>query len=140
MAELLVMAKNNTHEDPEVDRSGCYKRGYVVNVMPDKHPWGKKECLPKFVVIKIPGVPVEKVRKYIDMEMHAIIPDKIYRRRAWQIRWDDLPAGAKSKLADGSLTIKATSDYVGEYDYTWDQIKSFFRNMVTETDEKENLT
>jgi len=51
MAELLVRLKNNTHSDPVKDRM-CYKRGDVVLVMPDGHPWGNSEGLPDFVVIR----------------------------------------------------------------------------------------
>jgi len=51
MAELLVRLKNNTHSDPIKDRM-CYKRGDVVLVMPNGHPWGISEGLPDFAIIK----------------------------------------------------------------------------------------
>ncbi len=56
---------------------------------------------------------------------------KIYRRRKWQIQWNELPQGAKDKLiATGELTIKAGS-YSGAFDYTWAQVKNFFLNHTT---------
>lgn len=65
MAEFLIKAIDATHSDPEKDKRGCYKRGDFVVVMPDGHEWGKEERLPKFVVVKIPGLSVETAKKYI---------------------------------------------------------------------------
>lgn len=134
MAEILIKAKDTTHPDPEKDRRGCYKRGMPVAIMPDGHEWGKEERPPKFVVLKLPGVPVEKVRHYIEPETTPV-PDPsgnfpVYRRRLWQISWADLPKGAKDKLAAGTLTIQAGT-YDGPYDYTWAQVKAYFRKVST---------
>jgi len=41
-------------------------------------------------------------------------------------------------LAAGGLTIKA-GDYAGDYDYTWTQIKAYFRNLKTGLDETGDL-
>ena len=140
MAEILVKAISVTHLDPDKDRSGCYKQGYPVVVMPDDHPWGTGEGLPQFVIIYIPLISVAKVLKYVDMQMDGVEPDEVYRRRKWQIRWDDLPAEAITKLEnDGELTIKAIGAYQGDYDYTWVQVKQYFRNLETDTDETEDL-
>ncbi len=51
MAELLIRLKNNTHAYPAKDRM-MYKRGDIVVVMPDGHPWGISEALPDFAVIR----------------------------------------------------------------------------------------
>ncbi len=143
MAEILIKAVNATHADPDKDRRGCYKRGMPVVVMPDGHSWGAQEGLPKFVVLKVPGVSVEAVNKYINPE-HEDTPDEngtypIYRRRLWQIRWAALPLAARNKLAsDGELTIKVGA-YSGEYDYTWTQVRQYFRNLKTGLDETGDL-
>ena len=143
MAEILVMAINKTHADPLVDRRGCYKRGYPVVVMPDGHIWGGDERLPKFVVIKVPGVSVDRILKYIQPELEDT-PDAngeyhIYRRRLWVVRWAKLPTKAKNRLQkNGELIVKA-GDYAGEYDYTWAQIKNYFRNQKTGLDESDEL-
>jgi len=141
--ELLVRAKNNTNADPEEDRRGCYKRGMVVLIMPDGHQWGNGERLPGFVVIKIPEISVAKAQKYIAEQYQGVDADGVpirYRRRLWQVRWDDLPAAAKTRLAnDGELVIKATDAYSGSFDYTWTQVKSFFRNLETNLDETADL-
>ncbi len=65
MASLLVMAKNNTHIDPIVDKRGCYKKGYIVVVKPDNYTPSRSECLPSFVVVKIPEVTEEVARNYM---------------------------------------------------------------------------
>lgn len=145
MAQILVFAGNNTHSDPDKDRSGSWKRGYCVIVFPDSHTWGAKEGLPKFVKIKVPLIGAARVRKYIDPEMSDTETDDfgrpiIHRRRLWTIRWNDLPLAARQKLlSEGELIIKATAAYTGSFDYTWAQVKVFFRNLKTGTDETEDL-
>jgi hypothetical protein len=148
MCEILVKAVSVTNPDPDKDQRGCYKRGYLVLIMPDGHVWGREEGLPKFVVIKLPGVPVdnEKIRKYTEewKAMTGLDPDggpiiETQQRRRWQIRWVDLPQAARNKLAStGELVIKAGS-YLGPSDYTWAQIKHYFRNLETGLDEIEDL-
>ena len=143
MAQILIKAIDATHPDATKDRRGCYKRGMPVVVMPDTHTWGREEGLPTFVVIKIPGVPVEKVRKYIEPQLEDTTDEQgvypIYRRRLWKIRVADLPLAARNKLAnDGELTIKAGT-YSGSYDYTWNQVKTYFRNLKTNLDETEDI-
>ena len=140
MAQILIKAIDATHPDAINDRVGCYKRGMPVVVMPDTHTWGAEERPPKFIVLKIPGVPVETVKKYIEPELEdGEEQPKIYRRRMWRFRIDDLPAAAKTKLLkNGELTIRAGT-YDGSYDYTWAQVRSYIRNLKTNTDETENL-
>ena len=148
MAEILVKAVDYTHPDPDKDRRGAYKRGYPVVVMPDGHAWGGRERLPRFVVIKFPGVATDnpRLREYITPEYtDELDPDgvpmrNVYRRRLWRIRWDDLPAAAKARLRDdGELIIKASVAYEGPYDYTWAQVKSYFLNQRTLLDETRDI-
>ena len=135
---MLVKAIDATHPDPDKDRRGCYKRGMPVVVMDDGHEWGKEERLPKFVIIKIPLTSKDKIMKYIDPEPGLDVEGNIIidRRRMWKIRLADLPLLARNKLQlSGELTIKATSSYTETYDYTWTQIKPYFRNLLTGLDE-----
>lgn len=127
MAEILVKATNEIG----------YKRGMPVVIMPDGHPWGLEERLPKFVVLKIPLIGVAQVAKYI---VPQFLAGELIRKRRWQIRWDDLPAQDRNKLAtEGELIIKATAAYLGPFDRTWAQVKSFFRNLETGLDETADL-
>lgn len=131
MCELLIKASGNGTEP------GHYKRGMVVVVMPDNHPWGKEERPPTFVWIKIPLISVDAATKYIEEWKSG---DSLVDRRIWRIRWADLPVAAQDLLRDtGQLTIKATTAYTGPYDYTWDQVKAYFRNYLTGLDEMADL-
>jgi len=145
MAEILVKAQSVSNADAVKDRRGCYKRGMPVVVMPDGHSWGLEERLPRFVVIKIPTIAVSTVQKYLDQEREIIQGpggedrEVVYRKRRWIIRWVDLPAAAQNKLAStGELVIKAGA-YNGSFDYTWTQVKSFFRDQMTGTDETADI-
>lgn len=84
MAELLVKAVDAVHDDPEVDRRGCYKAGDIVACQPDGHPWGACECLPTFLVVRIPGLSVADARRYTEprtLNVTADGPEIIERRR-----------------------------------------------------------
>jgi hypothetical protein len=126
MAELLVKATvDNT--------SGRFNRGMPILVKPDAHPWGTLEALPTFVILKFPQISEARVAKY------AAAWNATTRRR-WQVRWSDLPLAARTKLqTEGFLVIKATDTYAGAFDYTWTQVKAFFRNLETGLDETEDL-
>lgn len=139
--EILVKARDWTVPDAEEDRRGSWKRGMVVTVKPDGHSWGTEEGLPRFVVIKIPLISVSRVEKYLAHQIETVNgEERVYRRRLWQIRWADLPLAARNKLNNnGQLVIKATAAYTGASDYTWAQVKPYFRNLETDTDETEDL-
>ena len=137
MAEILVKAQNTGQG------AFGWLRGHCVVVMEDGHEWGAEETLPKFAVFKFPGVPVEKVQKYLDTDADpnlGILEPTM--RRKWQIRWADLPLAARNKItANGGLTILvAAFGYQGAYDYTWAQVKQFFHNNVTNTDEAADIS
>ncbi|HTG44144.1 MAG TPA: hypothetical protein VK633_06395 [Verrucomicrobiae bacterium] len=133
MAELLVKAVDATNPDPMKDARGCYKRGMPVVVFDDGHEWGDQENLPTFALLKFPLIGKNALLKYTQKWEGN-------RRRRWQIRWVDLPLAARQKLATaGTLTIKATTAYPGPFDYTWAAVKSFFRNLETNTDETEDV-
>ena len=126
MAEFLIKAQDATNPDPKTDASGCYKRGDIVVAMPDGHQWGKAEGLPKFVVVKIPGVSVEAAKKYIESHTDDSDPANVVTliRRKYRIRVDDVPAAILSQLRDtGQVTV------------TWKQIKTYVQNKITGLDE-----
>jgi hypothetical protein len=56
-AELLVQAVDSPFE------KGA-KKGDVIAVRPDGWSWGKEECLPRYIVIKLTGIDVETSKKY----------------------------------------------------------------------------
>jgi hypothetical protein len=98
-----------------------------VVVMEDGHTWGAEETLPKFVVVKIPGVTADKARSFIDVQLDddagglnltAQGQRQAFRRREWGVNWATLPAGIKNTL----LTT-------GEVTVTVAQIRAFLRRI-----------
>lgn len=59
MVELLVKMISVTHPDSEKDKRGCYKRGDVVEVRRAGANYGKEECLPKFIVVRLTDISYE---------------------------------------------------------------------------------
>ena len=53
MSSFLIKAIDAVHPDSEKDRRGCYKKGYLVESMPNGAVWGKKQGLPKFIVVVV---------------------------------------------------------------------------------------
>lgn len=121
MAEFLIKAIDAHHPaDLIKDAGGCYKRGDVVVVMPDGHGWGKEERLPKFVVIKIPGLGVKEAKKYTEIEPDLSDPEghRVKRRRRYTMLLNNLPAQIKQSLnKDGEASI------------TFDQAKRCIKNV-----------
>ena len=115
MAEFLIKAVDAEHPDQEKSRRGCYKRGDVVCVRPDGHPWGAKEGLPRFVRVRVPGLEVAVVRALegAQEENDTGEPDvdadgipRTFRRRRWRFVLADLPAARRNELVStGATTI-----------------------------------
>lgn len=128
MAEILLKATSPKNPTPEQEPF-VYKVGMPVVVMPDGHPWGNAERLPLFCRINLPGVPVDKVMKYIEASREG---KRLRRRRVWQFTLDALPATAREKLFTvGELTIKVSPSYKGFYDFTWREIRNYLKNLDT---------
>lgn len=135
MAELLVKGV-----DSGTNIAGwTWLRGHPVVVMDDGHEWGAAEQFPAFAVFKFPGVPVATVQRYLADDGSATQEPTM--RRIWQIRWADLPLAARNLIkANGGLTIMvAAYGYTGPYDYTWAQVKTYWHNNVTNTNETADL-
>lgn len=144
MAELLIMARSATHPDPAKDRAGCWKRGMVVTVQPDGHRWGKRETAPAFCVLKMPGIPVDRVEKYLvaydvqdgfeeDGETARMAT---YRRRAWAVQLDELPSATRQKAdAAGELVMSRDGDL-----RDWDATKALLLDTRTGLRETKDIT
>lgn len=89
MCEIIIKAVDVTHPDPKEDQRGCYKREYPVAVYPDGTRWGNEERLPKFVIIKFPGVPVEKMQKYIEQHQEPRQEILQWNKLEWEERQRD---------------------------------------------------
>lgn len=133
MAELLIKAVDATHSNPDKDKA-CYKQGDVVIVQEDGFTWGNKELKPpaeggKFVVVQITGVTVAQLNTWCQnnwgiLAEHAELGerDEITRRRSIRIDVDLLPNNVRNIL-----------NRDGFYANTWANIRSYFRNKITDT-------
>ncbi len=151
MAEIVVRAKSApaSLSAAELRLTGKGK-GQILEVGADGKDWGAKVVWPNFAILKIPGITTGKVRKYIehhmaedptDLDWTAAAPVyNIFRLRKWTLRWSALPQGVKNTVIanNGVLTIKA-GGYAGPSDYTWQQVKQYFRNLDTGLDETVDL-
>lgn len=139
MAEALVFMGNNVHLDPDKDRRGCWKRGYVVVVKPDGHEWGREEdpalLVPprKFALLKLPGVSVARVERYL-VHQFDHVTGETFRRRLWQIQHAEFPAALRQKIANtGILTVGPDGDIF------WEQFRQYLMRLDTNTRETEAL-
>lgn len=99
MAELLVKAKKHWMDDLtfadlkelEPDQVNDYHArtqiGDVIVIKPDGWKWGKEECLPNFLIVKMPGVDVKEVEYLISSLFDVSVPDKprLMKRRRYRI-------------------------------------------------------
>ena len=87
MAELLVKAKAHwmdSLKQDEIDKmSNMQKEQYnsrsqigdVIVVRPDGWVWGKEECLPNFIVVKVPGMTIEEAKKHEEQLVEYVDKD-----------------------------------------------------------------
>lgn len=83
MAELLVRAKPHWMDDlkpGEVNKlspqdlqsyNARTQIGDIIVVRPDGWEWGREECLPNFIVVKLPTISIDTVKKYEETLMNA---------------------------------------------------------------------
>lgn len=130
---LVVKATDAVHPNPEKDRRGCYKRGMIVAVVSDRNGVSGVSALPTFAHLWIPLVAPEVLRKYAEEQRDLVFPEEPYRRRQWQLRWNDLPAGARNQLqSTGALIIKAHPAYTLTHDYTWPQVRNYLWDLLND--------
>jgi hypothetical protein len=106
MAELLVKAKvhwMDSLKQDDIDKLNKYdKRGYdartnigdVIAVRPDGWTWGKCECLPDYIVVKVPNVKEEDL-KYLE-DHHKADVDVAVSINIDKTTYDDVDKRAKT--------------------------------------------
>lgn len=100
MAELLVMTSDHTNLDQVLDAK-LHKRGDVIAIGEDGHPWGVKELsLPIFRVVKIAGEPADRFAFLMSPE-HPPGLDREYTMLRNRVCKLDLDTLAVSELAQG---------------------------------------
>ena len=123
MAELLVRAKGHwmdAHTQEQIDalkeehRESYHARtqiGDIIVAKPDDWSWGKEECLPTFLVVKMPGVDVATVEQYTQTLQQDVI--KVKTREIPKDLYDDATKRAKyiaEFRVQGDITILETKE------------------------------
>lgn len=106
MAELLILARDaEAVKDKHKDNG--WTKGDVVAVMPDGHRWGKRECPPRFYIVKVPGADVKEFADYATsrvIDTGLVEPDgktpilRMIAPRNFKIDINELPGDAKGSL------------------------------------------
>lgn len=136
MCDIWFTRYNNSNE-------GGYRQYMPVAATEDGVADTCSQTYLRFYLIRVPGVPAERVQKYFAPHL-AGVPDEsgdipTVARRRWILRAADFPLAARQKFqSQGYVTIKV-GDYDGPYDYTWSQVKRFFRDNMTGLDETEDI-
>lgn len=130
--ELLIKYSEATHPDPVEDMRGRAKRGMVVQIREDGATYGTRETLPRFALIKVPGVAAAEMAEYLAPEMDG---ETIVRYRRWQFMTAGMPPAWLDKITStGALTVRATLLYSGEeYDCLWDELRQHLYDHQTDT-------
>lgn len=94
--ELLVRST----DAPVPDSPGAWRRGDVVVVMPDGHPWGREELNPaKFRVVKRPGIAVRDADPRLTASVTQVTDgrEELVLRRQYRLESDDTTITDKTR-------------------------------------------
>lgn len=147
MCEVIFRARPSHRTDPTELRISGKRRGRIEAVMPDGYVWGNLEGPPLFAIMKLPGVPVSAMEKYLEPVMEPD-PDgepdgsemRVRRARRWELRFSALPRPVHDRLAMSTgLIVRSPPHFTGAADFTWVQLKRFFRDLETGQDETRDL-
>ncbi len=111
MAELLVRVKDKVNADFYLDCQ-CMKRGDVVHVGEDGHPWSKEEQTnPIWRILKVPDMDMATARTYLTPEVNTDpkSPSKTLQKRMFKIDLDDpaISSDSKTFVSDDKRTQPA---------------------------------
>lgn len=108
MAELLINLRHVSDD--------TWMPGQVIAIMPDGHKWGLDEKPPKFFVMQLPGVSIDKVRKLLESEYDDEHDTKSPLPRVWRELIDKIPETTMQTARNaGRIKLNSTD---------WDQIIS----------------
>jgi len=130
MAELLVRAQKHWMDDlkqEDVDKMTAIEKehyearcqiGDVVAVRPDGWKWGKLECPPEFVIVKIPDMKVEDA-EHFNKQLNEVVTEsgkerlKMVRFRKYALPKTDIETAKTSaqsiSLTESSLALKTVT-------------------------------
>ena len=117
-----------------------WKRGQVVAIYEDRPTYGSKEVPPEFYFIRLPGVPAAVAASKL-LKDNISADGTIVRRRVFRLRVADMPVAARNLMqTNGQLVIRVAAYWDNQsvfttWDYTWTQVKDYFRNDDSGLDE-----
>jgi hypothetical protein len=87
MDSLKTSEVNKLSEGEKQSYNSRTQIGDIIVVRPDGWVWGKEECLPNFIVVKVPSIPLETVKQYEQSLYDTTIPEKpvLLKRRKYRI-------------------------------------------------------
>ena len=126
--EFLVRAESHPMDkltQEEVDKLNSGQRdsynarlqkGDIVVVRPDGWKWGKCECLPEFIVVKVPGVPVntDYDRPLISAPIFVAPLDGSLHSKVLKVRKQAVPKVIMDELSLSSVSVveKTKADFI----------------------------
>lgn len=127
MAQFLIKAQepwNNASGDAPPERS---RLGDIIVVRPDNHVWGREECLPRFLVVKVTNMTYDDAKH---LEESLMVDDgldergnpkkKMAKVRKWQV-----PSAYMTKaLQDGVSVVEITLT---------NKQQAFIQNLIEKT-------
>ena len=108
-AELLVQAKDSPFD------TGA-KKGDIIVVRPDGWKWGKEECLPNYIVVKIPDIKYDDAKVYeqplyktktVTIDSKSVEQEVLVKKRKYNI---DALKVEQSITAESSVLSVASKD------------------------------
>jgi len=127
MALFLIYGKNNANSDPLKEARGCYKIGDIVEVLDDSKHDGDlvaNPVAPPFYLVRITGVTKEQALKYmapyIDPVTVGTENTVTLRRRLHNVEVDNIPLAVRQTLL--------ADRYI---EFTWQQVRNYIRNRMT---------
>jgi len=106
-AEFLILAFDTYGGDVESDRF-AWKIGHIVDVRPDGANYGTQERLPKFWIVKVPGITVAQAMEYLEPKMDQQQQIEIGIRK-WKLDANAATAAIRTALTTtGVVTVSKT--------------------------------
>jgi len=85
--------------------------GDIMVIRPDGWEWGRAECLPNFIVVKVPSVTMEQAKKYEDILYETVDGfARVKKRRRYRID----PEYVQSLVDSGTGEVTITSLSFGQ--------------------------
>lgn len=133
MADLLIMARDNTHENPVKDKRGCYKIGDIVDAFPDGQLGPHAHAGGVFKVIRAPQLSLEEAKslcvpetevEYIDGEGRP--HERIVAKRRHRIELEKLGLSDRVDRSEFEVKVKCNINRV-----VYDKKERKYRNEIS---------